>query len=790
METICLEMSLKPFKETTDEYIKGVCRSIFESWKPMLMKAECVAIMLWSADGSELLDYSGDMADSFEWAYMIGDANSYGDVHPIVKKYDPDGITLHSRGYKYVDNPHIMTYEILNTIINCFKNEGKSILPGKKIIVGTTFDPGGEFAKSSFKYERHNEICTGKSDRTVPVFVCSYEKLKADDFKYASYPTGIPEGTPFGTFLGRQANAFMKDMGFDFLWFSNGFGFGRDTWSTTGAVFDGESFNITALEETKKLVAEFWDVFRKEFDYPVWTRGTNMSMGIDMASDGVVLKEIYNGGGDILPPCNSPWAALNGNYGLELMGHMSRIAKLPDNRYVFRYYLHDPWFMNSPWYDRYNSQPHDIYLPLAVSSIDKNGNVLNPSNFSILSIDNSLGDMPESCIIEPIPHFVKAFKNMPDNIAPIVWVYPFEEYSNPKDEYELGAMFSQDWFICEVINNGVPLSMVTSTDYFMGHDKKIYEASIIITPVPKANSSFEKCIFEYIENGGRVIFYGNTKGAGNAFKNYFEIEYGDDVTGECKVNKGDFSGLVKIDKIMCGGGISEKSLKGNVIATIQDRPIATVYNNTGWIRGLVSKSKIKGVGFPEDHDKEKYFYSEVLLLDILKNYGMNISFEGAGKVKSPVLMLHRHNNAFIISVYSPSTTIKTKLKFPYGAPILDGYDAVMENGHSTYCFPKAENREIRAFVEQESGIISCCERAPVSVQYRRKIEITGLKNATVRFLAEEYCKNSAKVVLNQYLEYGDAGEDFEGSYVTIDGVEFYEARNITGNLVLYMPFKK
>jgi hypothetical protein len=189
-------------------------------------------------------------------------------------------------------------------------------------------------------------------------------------------------------------------------------------------------------------------------------------MAIDLASDGVPLKDIYENVKDLLPPPNSPWAALDGDYGLELMGYMSRIAKVPDGKYLFRYYLHDPWRLNSPWYDRYNSQPHDIYMPLAVSRIDEVGNIQNPTNMSILSIDNSFGNMPEACVVEPLPHFLKAIKEMPDEPAPFIWVYPFDEYSDSKTEQEFNEMFSEDWYIRNAINNGLPLSMVTATNFF------------------------------------------------------------------------------------------------------------------------------------------------------------------------------------------------------------------------------------------------------------------------------------------------------------------------------------
>ena len=153
-------------------------------------------------------------------------------------------------------------------------------------------------------------------------------------------------------------------------------------------------------------------------------------------------------------------------------------------------------------------------------------------------------------------------------------------------------------------------------------------------------------------------------------------------------------------------------------------------------------------------------------------------------------MCHKYNNAFMFSVFSPSTTVKTKMKFPYGAPILDAYDAVLEDGYSVYNFPKAEHRECRVFVEQNDGIVGCCEVAPVSVEYRRRIKVTGLKNATVRFLAEEYCKNDVAAVSNSDIDFYNRTDKFETGYVEIDGVKFFEARNVTGELVLSMPYKK
>ena len=58
---VTLEVSFKPFKETGEEYIRKVCAGIFDKWKPLIKNCETVSIMFWASDGSEILEYSGNM---------------------------------------------------------------------------------------------------------------------------------------------------------------------------------------------------------------------------------------------------------------------------------------------------------------------------------------------------------------------------------------------------------------------------------------------------------------------------------------------------------------------------------------------------------------------------------------------------------------------------------------------------------------------------------------------------------------------------------------------------------
>lgn len=499
---ITLEISLKPFKQTEDAYIRAVCQQVFEQWRPLLKGRKSVSIMLWVGDGSEILDYSGSPEDRFEWARFIGTANL-----PYREENQPPETSLHERKQDYMPNAPVMTYRILKKIISCFKEEGKKALPNTVIRVGETFDIGPEFAISDFKYARHREICVSSSHVDRFGFIDATGILHGDDHHYAAYPNGIPEGTPFGTFLGKQSEIFLRDMGFDFLWLSNGLGFSADPWKKTGKIFDGQTYYPEKLSETSEKVFSFWQLFRKECSFPLETRGTNNSVGIDYASDGVPLYDIYQADLGITAPPNSPWAALNDNFGLELMGHMTRICHLPSERFPFRYYIHDPWWVNSPWYDRYDACPHDIYLPMAISRIDEAGKVCSANSLNILSIDNSYGTMPDSCVNEPLPHLLKAEKDVSDEAAPLVWVYPMKEYTTSKDASQLREMNLGDQYICDAINDGLPLCCVVATDLFSGHDTKLYQKSLLISPVPEDGKVLEK-LKACAKEGIGVLMYG------------------------------------------------------------------------------------------------------------------------------------------------------------------------------------------------------------------------------------------------------------------------------------------
>lgn len=799
-EKVTLEMSLKPFRKTDKDYMKNKIEEMFNMWSILTKDAKTISVLLWVADGSEILDWHGDMTEEVEWGHYVGGASNLLDGGKN-SKFDPEGVALHSRCYNYMDNPPVITYETIKEIILLIKEVGGKMFPDKKIEVGETFDPGPEFAISKFKYVNHNEICRGATMGKKSM-VCCYSTLHADDVKYAGFPEGIEEGLPFATFFGRQAEFFLKAMGFDYLWLSNGFGFGMESWSATGAIFDGKDFDVSRFDEVKEKIVGFWKLFRKECSYPVETRGTNLSVGIDLATDGVPLKDIYEGKFNLLPPPNSPWAALDSNYGLEISGYLSRISSLPGKEYLFRYYVHDPWWNNTPWISRYESQPHDIYLPMSLSRLDEKGKVHLPTNLNILSVDNSFGEMPDFCAHEPSVHINRALRNAPDEAAPVIWVYPFDEYHTYRDKKKIMEMYFGDWFICGAINHGLPIGSVISTANFALADKKVFDGKVLISVVPDAGSKYESEILSFVKDGGKVIFYGNAADASEEFKCLAGIEISEDeLYGELSVNAETFDKAAdEVPKVInhrflsCGGGVNavlREDSNAEVLAEFGGRVGGTYNNNMVWVDGTCS-AEYRGGHLVTPDDETKYFCGDSLMRKALDMLGIKIRFEKISTAdKEPVMVISRHDGAYMFSVFSRDTTVKTKIKMPLGAPLIFGREVKLDSdGFAEYSFGLSEYAECRVFVEQEGGKVSLHEKAPAGFHCSRKFILSGLKNATVRFFAPHYCKNNFESLLNSDNVFTILSEEFEGGYKTDEFGTYFEAKNVSGTMFYKIPYKE
>ncbi len=753
LQNVTLELSSKPFTDDSRETMESVSRTMFRQWQNLLDKADRISVLLWIADGSEILEYTGDLSQTFEWAYWFGCANH---IPPSGNETEREKINTHKFPKKYRDDAAPRPYQWLKELIGVIKSIGLK-LTGKPIRIGAIFDNGPEFAISNFKYKKHPEIA--RANTLFPgSFVTCNSTLNSDPQPYAAFPNGIAQGTTLGEFLGKQFKVFADDLGYDYIWLSNGMGFGTETWGITGALFDKEKFYPEKADEAAGTMLHFWNDFTRYWPKDkIETRGSNFSAGLELSTDAAPLKELYRDF-KIAPPVNSPWAALNYNSGLELAAWMSHVAELPDERFPYRFYAHDPWFYNSPWLDRYGREPWDIYLPLSICRINEQAEAQTPNSISILTIDDTLGQMPEQVPDEVIPHLKEALRHAPDQAGPLVWVYPFSEYSDlvrGKDKNP-GVVFNEDMFIAEALQQGLPLNTVISTDNFYKTFSKCPEkfaSKILIAPVTSYPA-----VKGFIASGGNVIFYGSLRNVPDDLCQLLHLNNDVAITGEAvvelyeNVDQCEHDACATTthihDVFNCGGAceVIADSTDTNVIAEVkagnQKRILASVrkFSKTqkvAFVRSLLpcaKDPKLEYRGF-EYGKADEIFFVEKLMRYTLCEFGWKLGFNTVDvSSHSPRICISRNDNAFYYSVFSPETGTEITTSSPYGAPILTEMQCRIESDMALWHPSKAWHKECRCFIRQkDASMVDCKIVFPAYPQYHQRREYHNLKDAEVTF---------------------------------------------------------
>ena len=816
---VCLELSLKPFYDLAEDRIEKTCYELFDGWRELLRYASSCAVLLWTSDGSEILEYRG-LDEEFEWCRYIGIGNPLKD--PEKNGYDTK--RLHVRPILYRENPPIMHYRDLKHIIASLKKVGKEQF-GLDVTVGETFDPGPEFAYSVFKYERHAEIAKGDIMGNKQWLHCA-ARLHEDHMRYAAYPDGIPEGTHFGEFLGRQFMAMKQDLGFDYLWLSNGFGFSLSSWDWVGELFDGEKYDFTHAKAVREAIQEFWTHFLKEVEgLPIETRGSNLSTGMDIAAHGCPIDSIYEY--NIVAPPNSPWAAMDYRFGLEMVGYMSHIAHLPKGGYNFRYYTHDPWWLNSPWFDRYGRSPHDIYLPLAIARMDEKGQCTPPIGVQFLSADDSFGKMPRKLGIEVTPYLLEAFNDRPDEPGLVTWVYPFDYYCKlGLQDGRPDRVMMDDWFVESAIDQGFPVNTVVSDANFAKSDLTVYRKTILLMPVPDAGTPLEASLLRALDGGLNVILFGDTSGASDAIRTLLGVQLSQERSGDFVLRTDCFadtftcedssvlheydcrpdtdrpciSNILHHDPVVSAGGIRETATgMAEVLASVlhrdtkEERVYMTANRNAGngstivWIRGSFPHRRASEGHLPPLVDLNKNFNPSVLLRSALALFGYTIAFDAySSHDKLPLIFHSRRENASFLTGFAKDSTVMTRMSYPDGAPMPLDTEFMIENDIGTYPTKKWWHSECRAFIKQkQKGKIIVQTVCPESyIHIDRRMFINGLVDAQVTFYAPK--GGAARFILNHPFCHIDSNVPLT---ITQDGTK-YVAEHLTGSLSITWEYDK
>lgn len=773
LKNVTLELSSKPFTDESEATMVSVCRKMFTQWLDLIRTADQVSVMLWIADGSEIFEYTGDLNQRFEWAYWCGCAN-----HCPQPEHPTERMKRNTHVYpvKYRADAAPRPYSWLKRLIEVLRETGTEIT-GKVVRIGATYDNGPEFAISPFKYKKHHEIAQAHTIYPNSFVTCT-ARLHADPQPYAAFPDGIPEGTSVGTFLGRQFRVFAKDLGFDYLWLSNGMGFGTETWGITGMLFDKHAFHPEKAKEAADQMLDFWKDFYEAYpECVIETRGSNFSAGVEIATDACPLRELYYDR-KIAPPVNSPWAALNFNTGLEIVAWMSHVAVLPDDRFPFRFYTHDPWFMNSPWLDRYGRAGWDLFLPLSISRITENGTIQMANSISLLSVDDTWGRLPDQVPREVTPLFYDAFDNGPDRSGPLLWVYPFDEYTElvRGNDPHPDAVFLEDMFIGECVQEGLPLNTVISSKIFRSLAEKgklPQEVSILVVPVSAAEGKTLDLLEEFLDKGGKVLFYGALQRASEPFRKWIGLKVGTPLNGDAEiqvcleedsVSSAAFTATAHLlPQYACGGLVEElgEAAESEVRAWASvngERRVAALVRKRknggeiGFVRAILpaaaTVSSFRGFDYG---NWDEIYPTPRLMRYLLTEFGWKIACRMFERKSLPVRScISRHDNSFFFSVYAPDTSVEMHVNTPFGAPLLDEVETwINEKGDAVWHPGKCWHKECRCFVKQSSSSVISSkilfQAYPCYSEVGRRC-YTGFRDAEVRFFLPESVRGKLEVV--------------------------------------------
>lgn len=747
-DRLTLEVSLKPFYATGERELREVCAQLCDNWRGLAHRTELIAFQLFIGDGDEVLNWRGEFGDRINWCDSTGCSNmpqGYNFVHPQAEEKIGEGLP-------------VWTYDDLRTLIRCLKEAASEYL-GLPSIVGTIFDAGAEFVESEFKFARHPELMrNGKDlglDGIFGPFVDVTAKLTEDSYGYAAYPDGIPPGgVGFGEFFGRQFRSLADAVGFDYIWFSNGLGFGYTPWETRGPLFDGEAFHPEAFAQTNAAIVRFWrDFDRHSGGMPIGIRGSNTSIGSDLSVFGISVKDVLASANIMMPAPNPPWGSYNP--GLEFAVYLSRMASRPDGGYPYRFYYNDTWFHSDPWYGYYGAEPFDILMPLKAARINRRGGVDHPSAIHLFSLDDDKGGMDESQVFEVTGGFYRAFRAMPDAPGPLTWVYPFRELDEmAKTQPErLGEVYFHDAYVRDIVNQGVPLNTVIASEDLLALTEREPEAlrdTILLLAAPQAGTALSERVLALLEAGQRAIVYGPLAHADSRLLARLGLTLAAPLAGELALRGAERAHAYEDETprrihhraLTSGGGIAEAKLpsSGGTEVLLEasgsdgDSRAYAVVAQAGegdafaWIRGSAGLSRnTLDTDFPE----AQLFHAVLARL----GYKLRVKRALPGG-RAIVSFISRRDGAYVVTAHKPDDTTHAVYEFPEGAPLFMNAQALVEDSAATYYLGKTAEYEVRCLVRQrKKSVVSCKEGQRTSYRYARNIEIRGLLDASLYILA-------------------------------------------------------
>lgn len=230
-----LEVSLKPFADFGAKTLSSTVARIFDDWSVLLAAAEECSVLLWASDGSEILDWTGDLDQN------SSGPGSSGSTTPRPPRTGngsrPVGGPCHSPSTRLTSPTAI--------------SPGSSPRSRPRVVdvaspprSGPRSIRGRSLRRRSWAPPPSRDRARGEDVGIGPIIamVRHFSVLSADDHAYAAFPTGIPEGTTFGEFLGARPRTTWPRWDSTIQVAVERVRVQLYAWSELGESFDGERF--------------------------------------------------------------------------------------------------------------------------------------------------------------------------------------------------------------------------------------------------------------------------------------------------------------------------------------------------------------------------------------------------------------------------------------------------------------------------------------------------------------------------------------------------------------------
>jgi len=360
------------------------------------------------------------------------------------------------------------------------------------------------------------------------------------------------------------------------------------------------------------------------------------------------------------------------------------------------------------------------------------------------------------------------------------------------------------------INQGLPVNTVVTTTNFLSALEKqpsLFAGSVLFTPVPDAASAVRTAILDHVRAGGQAMLYGPVREDDHELRTLLGLKKNAPLEGDFKLalaveNRGCvhgrslptqlhhasvFSGGALVDAFEPGAARTElaAALRGG-----ERRTLAVSVDLGGgkliWLRGGVTcnENKVRGP-LPSPLDPAKFFQTESLARIAAATLGIDLGHDREEfSDRVPLATIGRSRNAFVFAGYNQHGA-QLDLRMPLGAPLFVSHRVHVENGRTQFTPQVGWFGECRLFIDQsERSRIYVRDACSVMTGVRRRLWISGLKNAVVRFFADPQYEAELRFLLNGRHPY-QVGNFLKPRRIESAQGVYFETEPVTGELLIF-----